>query len=355
MPNIKTMALCHHGIKGMHWGVKNGPPYPLNPSGGFAKPSGALFVSGSSKTQDKDSEYYRKSLSRYVKRQLDRAMSDGKKIIVGDAPGVDRQVQDYLASKGYENVDVYTPTRGSRYRASESFRVKHIKSDAPEGSKEWLAKKDIAMARDASEGLAVILEDGASATRRNIDRLIQQNKNVKVYELSKSDPKLDHYVKDTLQFSSRTAAVSDIMANMHKEVTYSSYDKLKSADSVRESRSGDCHSQVQYEYSELKKLGVPSKAIFLMEYDGKNNSGGSTHSAIFYTDAGKTIWLENAWGDNRGMHAYSSKEAMLRDIKRKFKASGDSANFPNIVVSEYDPSNHSPGETLQEFVDICLR
>lgn len=30
MPNIKTMALCHHGIKGMHWGVKNGPPYPLS-------------------------------------------------------------------------------------------------------------------------------------------------------------------------------------------------------------------------------------------------------------------------------------------------------------------------------------
>ena len=22
--------LYHHGIKGMHWGVRNGPPYPLD-------------------------------------------------------------------------------------------------------------------------------------------------------------------------------------------------------------------------------------------------------------------------------------------------------------------------------------
>lgn len=26
----KSEFLCHHGIKGQHWGVKNGPPYPLD-------------------------------------------------------------------------------------------------------------------------------------------------------------------------------------------------------------------------------------------------------------------------------------------------------------------------------------
>ena len=27
------MELYHHGVKGMHWGIQNGPPYPINKSG----------------------------------------------------------------------------------------------------------------------------------------------------------------------------------------------------------------------------------------------------------------------------------------------------------------------------------
>ena len=30
MPNEKSLFLCHHGIKGMHWGQRHGPPYPLS-------------------------------------------------------------------------------------------------------------------------------------------------------------------------------------------------------------------------------------------------------------------------------------------------------------------------------------
>lgn len=34
---FKKDTLCHHGVKGQKWGVKNGPPYPLNPKGQYKK------------------------------------------------------------------------------------------------------------------------------------------------------------------------------------------------------------------------------------------------------------------------------------------------------------------------------
>lgn len=35
MKNLAEEVLMHHGIKGMKWGVRNGPPYPLNPAGQY--------------------------------------------------------------------------------------------------------------------------------------------------------------------------------------------------------------------------------------------------------------------------------------------------------------------------------
>ena len=69
--------------------------------------------------------------------------------------------------------------------------------DAPEyekGSKEWLAKKDIMMAKVSDIGLAIILDEGAKATRKNVERLIEQNKDVKVYELSSKGKKFDRFI-----------------------------------------------------------------------------------------------------------------------------------------------------------------
>lgn len=173
--------LYHYGVKGMKWGVRRN--------------SGkTVFVSGSSKTQFKDSGYYRRKLPKAVRRELDNHMESGNKIIVGDAPGIDRQVQQYLKKKRYSNVEVYGPGKEVRYNANKKWKTNPI--DAPEyevGSKEWLAKKDIAMTKVADLGLAVTLDEGAKATRKNVDRLIEQNKDVKVYELSKYGKRHDRW------------------------------------------------------------------------------------------------------------------------------------------------------------------
>ena len=172
--------LMHYGVPGMKWGVR--------------RKTETLFVSGSSKTQDPLSGYYRRKLPRKIRKELKYAIRGGQRIIVGDAPGIDRQTQDYLRKKHYSNVIVYGPGKQVRYSADKKWKTRPI--DAPEykeGSKRWLAKKHIAMTNDATRGLAIVLDEGAKATRHNVSRLQRQHKNVKVYELSKYGKRKDRW------------------------------------------------------------------------------------------------------------------------------------------------------------------
>ncbi len=193
--------LEHHGVLGQRKGKRNGPPYPLDrsvsnghkllkgdgsPQGKKKRKQKTVFVSGSSKTQDEASGYYRKELPKDIQKQLDDHIRKGNRIIVGDAPGIDRQVQDYLNAKKYRNVEVYGPGKEVRYSANSKWKTNPIDDpDHEPGSKEWLAKKDIAMTEAADEGLAIVLDEGAKATRKNVQRLSDSGKGVKVYSLNK--------------------------------------------------------------------------------------------------------------------------------------------------------------------------
>ena len=169
-------SLAHYGVKGMRWGVRK------------KQPSGeVLFVSGSSKTQDKNSPYYRRHLPGMVKRAIKASIKNRDTIIVGDAPGIDRQTQNYLKKKHYSNVEVYGPGTKVRYSANPKWKTHPINDpDHEVGSPEWLAKKDRAMTDRATRGLAVILDEGSRATRNNVQRLVDQKKKTRIYELANS-------------------------------------------------------------------------------------------------------------------------------------------------------------------------
>lgn len=232
--------LAHHGVKGQKWGEKNGPPYPLDSSKSDGhrllsdgSPQGkkklrktkTVFVSGSSKTQDEASGYYRKDLPKDIQKQLDEHMRKGNRIIVGDAPGIDRQVQDYLNSKKYKNVEVYGPGKEVRYTANSKWKTNPIDDpDHEPGSKEWLAKKDIAMAEAADEGLAIVLDEGAKATRKNVQRLSDSGKGVKVYSLNRdgSDSWEDDWDRkwNTSYASKDVKKANDIYKTLSKQEKY---------------------------------------------------------------------------------------------------------------------------------------
>lgn len=214
LTSIETVMdsdLLHYGRKGMKWGVRNGPPYPLHPeqlSPAEKKARRSVFISGSSKTQFEDSGYYRKELPKAIQNKIDDYMKDHAHIIVGDAPGIDRQVQDYLNEKGYDAVEIYGPGKQVRYAANDKWKTNPI--DAPEFeemSPEWLRKKDIAMTNDATEGLAVVLDNGAQATRNNVARLREQGKQAEVFIL-RSDG-LDDWEHEVGSYKTLLTAMAD--------------------------------------------------------------------------------------------------------------------------------------------------
>lgn len=334
-------ALIHYGIPGQKWGVRR-----FQYENGSYTPAGykryrqekTLFVSGSSKTQISDSPYYRKELPKEIREELDRSIQKKEKIVVGDAPGIDRQVQDYLNDKGYEKVEVFGPGKEVRYSANSNWKTNAIDDpDHEPYSKEWLAKKDEFMTAVADKGIAVVLDEGAAATRRNIQRLVDQNKNVQVYTLSKDG-------------NDGWETPSKISVKM-KDIRYKEFDRLMSPEEVKATGKGSCHDQVMLELQMLREIGYSPKAMFLMEHNGQQ--GGMTHSFVYFKKDGKVFWLENAWAERAGLMQFDS----VKDIKRAIKLAhqtgefGDKSEFSQLSFGDFNEKEQKPGETLQELVD----
>lgn len=139
-----------------------------------------------------------------------------------------------------------------------------------------------------------------------------------------------------------------------KKFKYKNFDRLMSPQEVAKTKQGSCHDQVMYECQQLKRMGFNPKCLFFMELNGKQ--GGMTHSLVFYKDKGKIVWFENAWSDMAGINVYNSIDEIKKQIismhsKNKI---GNNKDFPNLIFNEFDYKKHKEGETLGEFVDLCL-
>lgn len=167
-----------------HYGNKNSGRYRRGSTN-----NDRVFISGTSKIHSKTDGYYRKKLPKPVKKQIDQLRKKGATILVGDAPGVDTMVQKHLYKKGYKNVEVYASGPSVRTNLDSGkkigWNVNHVDTGShQEMSKQWLAAKDKEMSKRATSGIAIILEEGSSATRRNVKRLLSAEKDVSVFQLN---------------------------------------------------------------------------------------------------------------------------------------------------------------------------
>lgn len=118
-------------------------------------------------------------LAAEVRNRIDTMVDKGFQILVGDANGADKAVQQYLAEKSYRNVLVHCMENHCRNNVGTwpTFQVA-----APKGARgfDYYSLKDRAMADAAEYGL--MLWDGKSkGTINNVLNLSRDNKLVVVY------------------------------------------------------------------------------------------------------------------------------------------------------------------------------
>ena len=122
-----------------------------------------------------------KKIPRDVFTSLDKIISSNFEILVGDAYGVDKLVQEYCLNKNYFRVTVYSILATPRNRISEYFNYKKIQVDVNiKNGAERQQQKDIAMTKDSDYSF-VIWDEKSRGSYQNIVRAIKSNKKVKVY------------------------------------------------------------------------------------------------------------------------------------------------------------------------------
>jgi hypothetical protein len=117
-------------------------------------------------------------LNPLIREKLDDLMKRGCRILIGDANGADKAVQEHYASLGYRNVIVYCMDRCRNNVGGWESKV--LPGAGEKRGFAYYAVKDLAMAQDAECG--VMLWDGVSrGTLNNIENLMSGGKKTLVY------------------------------------------------------------------------------------------------------------------------------------------------------------------------------
>lgn len=116
-----------------------------------------------------------KSLKSAVIDKLNNIMKNGYDILVGDANGVDKNIQEYLKVKNYKNVTVFSMEK-LRNNIGNWENIK-ITSNAPVNTREYFTEKDKKMAEIADIGL-MVWNKKSEGTLNNILNLLTLNKKV---------------------------------------------------------------------------------------------------------------------------------------------------------------------------------
>lgn len=114
-----------------------------------------------------------------IRARLDKVIEKGLPVLIGDANGADKAVQQYLFSKNHRKVEVFCSGSACRNNVG-GWPTRQIEAGKRSKGLDFYVAKDRAMALEAELGFMVW--DGKSkGTLLNVLRLLRQNKKVVVY------------------------------------------------------------------------------------------------------------------------------------------------------------------------------
>jgi hypothetical protein len=122
-------------------------------------------------------------LSAQVKERLDNVIKRQLTVLVGDANGVDKAVQRYLAESTYHHVIVYCMEvcrNNLGHWPTREHRINSLRHD-----RNYYGVKDFSMARDADYGL-MIWDGSSKGTLTNVLNLLGLDKKVVLFSARKA-------------------------------------------------------------------------------------------------------------------------------------------------------------------------
>jgi len=118
-------------------------------------------------------------LNNLLRDRLDNIVRQQHTVLIGDANGIDKAVQNYLSEKNYNNVIVYHV--GNRYRNNVGhWQTKKTEEPGKTKNFRYYATKDMEMVKDTNFGL-MIWDLESKGTLNNIINLLKINKVAVVY------------------------------------------------------------------------------------------------------------------------------------------------------------------------------
>lgn len=167
-------------------------------------------------------------LNKDIRRYLDDVIKEDPTILIGDANGSDKALQQYLAEKEYRKVLVFCAGTSCRNNV-DNWEVRFVQSNRRSKDFAFYTAKDRQMWTEADYGL--VLWDGKSkGTLNSILSMTESGKRVMVYFSPKkivinlfSTHDLSHLLKNcdraSLDYFEKTLRISERLHSQHRQLT----------------------------------------------------------------------------------------------------------------------------------------
>ncbi len=187
-----------------------------------------IFISGSISS---------KEIPKDIIKSVDDCQKKNYTILIGDAPGIDKNIQDMLKADNYKNVEVYHVGPSPRNLSDRDWIVRRISVDIENEkffknrkyTREAQMLKDKAMSNDADFGLVIWKDTSknrfgktsvSKGSLNNIYNLLVQNKYVGLFYIPKPE-------KGIMKFKNIVEFEEQIIEKLVQKETKEYYYKMK--------------------------------------------------------------------------------------------------------------------------------